>query len=331
MRIILLSGGSGRRLWPISNDFRAKQFLKVLDDGRDGLESMIQRVWGQLKAVGLQESALIAAGLPHVEVIRSQLGESAKVVIEPECRDTYPAISLAAAYLFSVEEAARNEVVAVMPVDLFMEDIFYQHVTGLENVLEKSGAELALVGVPPASPSEKYGYIVPASHQESNSFIRVGHFREKPPADLAQALISQGSLWNSGVFAFRLGYILSRLEEGGLPTDYGQLTKEYARLPKNSFDYEVIEKAGSIAAISYQGKWKDLGTWNTLTEEIASPVIGKGIVSKDSLHTHLINELDIPLVVLGVSNVVVVASQDGILVADKEESPKVKDLANQIY
>jgi mannose-1-phosphate guanylyltransferase len=328
VRIILISVGSGKRLWPISNYFRAKQFLKVLDNGNNGLESMIQRVWGQLKTAGLDDSALIAAGKSHADIIQSQLGESVKLVIEPECRDTYPAIALAAAYLFSVEKLERDEIVAVLPVDLFVEAPFFQRVAELENVLGETGADLALVGVTPASPSEKYGYIVPVPCQEVYSVVKVSHFKEKPSKDTARDLIVRSALWNCGVFAFRLGYIISKLEEDGLPTSYLQLENAYDKMPRNSFDYEVVEKAKSVVAISYQGKWKDLGTWNDLTEEMAAPVIGNGFISKDSLQVHIINELDIPLVVLGLSNVVAAASPDGILVADKNESHKVKELVD---
>lgn len=289
---------------------------------------MIQRVWGQLKAAGWGDLALVAAGKSHVDIIQNQLGESVKLVIEPECRDTYPAIALAAAYLFSVEKLEKNEIVAVLPVDLFVEKFFFQRVAELENVLRKTGADLALVGVTPASPSEKYGYIVPVPCQEADSVMKVSHFKEKPPEDTARDLMLRHALWNCGVFAFKLGYILSRLEEDGLSTDYLQLKNEYVKMPQSSFDCEVVEKAQSIVAIRYQGKWKDLGTWDDLTEEMAAPVIGNGFAGKDSLQVHIINELDIPLVVLGLSNVVAAASPDGILVADKDESHKVKELVD---
>lgn len=328
MRLILLSGGSGKRLWPLSNDARSKQFLKVLENVNGEHESMVQRVWGQLKAVGLADSAVIATSKSQVDMIQSQLGEAVGIVVEPERRDTYPAIALAAAYLFSVERVSPNEVVAVLPVDSFVEDRFFQRVQELENVLIETGADLALVGVTPTYPSEKYGYIVPELKQDSHPFVKVGHFREKPTEGQACELIAQQALWNCGVFAFKLGYVISKLEEIGLPTDYLELKNEYATLPKISFDYEVVEKAKNVVAIRYGGEWKDLGTWNTLTEEISTPIIGNGVLSEDCLGTHIINELDIPIIVLGLSNVVVAASPDGILVADKKASPRMKDLIN---
>jgi len=328
MRLILLSGGSGKRLWPLSNDARSKQFLQVLENENGERESMVQRVWGQLKAVGLEDSAVVATSRSQVDMLQNQLGDSVKMVVEPERRDTYPAIALAAAYLSSVEHVDPNEVIAVLPVDSFVEDRFFKRVKELENVLKTSEADLALVGVVPTYPSGKYGYIVPETKQEGHSFMTVDHFQEKPTEEQARELIAQQALWNCGVFAFKLGYILSRLKEIDLPTDYLKLINKYASLPKISFDYEVVEKARDIVALRYDGAWKDLGTWNTLTEEIASPISGNGILSKDCVETHLINELDIPIVVLGLSNVVIAASPDGILVTDKQASPRIKELIN---
>ena len=329
MKLILLSGGSGKRLWPLSNDARSKQFLKVLENQNGDSESMVQRVWGQLKAVGLEDSAVVATSKSQVDMLQNQLGDSIKMVVEPERRDTYPAIALAAAYLSSIEHVKRDEVVAVLPVDSFVDDHFFERVKELEDVLTTSESDLALVGVTPTYPSEKYGYIVPESDQGGHTLVKVSHFREKPEEEQARKLIAQQALWNCGVFAFNLGYILSKLEELDLPTDYLKLINKYDSLPKISFDYEVVEKATDIVALRYDGDWKDLGTWNTLTEEIATPISGNGILSEDCEETHLINELDIPIVVLGLSNVVVAASPDGILVTDKNSSPRVKELIKE--
>ena len=330
MRLVLLSGGSGKRLWPLSNDARSKQFLKVLDGGQGNRVSMVQRVWGQLGQSGLADRAVIATSKSQIDMIQSQLGTEVPVIIEPVRRDTFPAIALAAAYLHSVEKASSEEVVGVLPVDPFVEDRFFRRVLDLEEALRASGAELALIGVQPTYPSAKYGYIVPEAEAsaEGRSYVKVSHFREKPSEEAAAGLIEQHALWNCGVFAFRLGHLIGLLEAKGLPTEYDALLKQYGLLPKISFDYEVVEKTNHIVALPYDGDWKDLGTWNTLTEEMASPLIGKGVISDDSANTHLINELDIPVAVLGLSNVVVAASPDGILVTEKEASPRVKELVD---
>ncbi|MFX3660517.1 MAG: sugar phosphate nucleotidyltransferase, partial [Ectobacillus sp.] len=327
MKLVLLSGGSGKRLWPLSNDARSKQFLKVLENKNGELQSMVQRVWEQLGNVGLADSAVIATSKSQVDMIQSQLGQDVPIIIEPMRRDTFPAIALASVYLYSVEGIRLDEVVAVLPVDPYVEDRFFHRVKDLEETVLASGADLALIGVEPTYPSAKYGYIVPASKSSDSGYLRVSHFTEKPTEEKAAELIKQGALWNCGVFAFKLDYMISLLKEKGLPIQYEELLKQYERLPKISFDYEVVEKTKHIVVLPYDGYWKDLGTWNTLTEEMATEQIGKGIIA-DSENTHLINELDIPVTVLGVSNAIVAVSPDGILVADKEKSPKIKELVN---
>ncbi|RXZ01587.1 sugar phosphate nucleotidyltransferase [Fictibacillus sp. S7] len=325
MKLVLLSGGSGKRLWPLSNDARSKQFLKVLNSRGNENESMIQRVWSQLEAVHLSESSLIATNGSQVDMIQNQIGPDVPLIVEPARRDTFPAVALAATYLFSVLGSNLNEVVAILPVDPFVDREFFQRVKDLELLLRQSEANLALLGIKPTYPSEKYGYMVPELG-ENNSWIRIHSFYEKPKKQLAETLIEKKALWNSGVFAFKLGYLLSLLEEKGFPIEYHDLLKEYGNLPKISFDYEVVEQEEQIAALSYDGYWKDLGTWNTLTEEMGIQKIGKGILHHDCDNTHLINELDIPVTVVGVNDVIVAASPDGILVADKKQSPHIKDL-----
>lgn len=329
MKLILLSGGSGKRLWPLSNDARSKQFLKVLEGNNHNLESMVQRVWGQLDNVDLQDSTVIATSKSQVDMIYSQLGYQVPLIIEPSRRDTFSAIALASSYLYSIENVGLSEVVAVLPVDPYVEDRFFDRVKDLEEVLKASGSNLALVGVEPTIPSSKYGYIVPEKDESKKVYKEVNSFTEKPDAVKAQELIKQGALWNCGVFAFKLGFLISILEEKGLPTSYDTLLEQYSALPKISFDYEVVEKTDNIVVIPYDGYWKDLGTWNTLTEEMAAEQIGRGIICEESSNTHLINELDIPVTILGISNAVVAISPDGILVSDKAKSPKIKELVGE--
>lgn len=328
MKLILLSGGSGKRLWPLSNESRSKQFLKVLKGPGGELESMVQRVWRQLREAGLSKDAYLATGRGQMDLIQSQLGPGVPVIAEPERRDTFPAIALAAAYLYSIEGVSLQEVVTVLPVDPFVEQAFFGALRSLETALLHSGADLALMGVRPDHPSEKFGYIVPEDGPavEPCGCRAVSRFAEKPAEEQAARLIREGALWNCGVFAFKLNTMIERLIAMGLPIQYEEMLKRYPSLPKISFDYEVVEKAGKLAVVPYEGLWKDLGTWNTLTEEVEEPVIGNGMLSSDSRNTHLINELDIPVAVLGVSNVIVSVSPDGILVADKETSVKVKEL-----
>lgn len=330
MKIVLLSGGSGKRLWPLSNDARSKQFLRVLDGEAGKKESMVQRVWRQLDSVGLQQDTCIATGKSQVEMITSQLGNQVPIIVEPQRRDTFPAIALAATYLYSINGVSLNEVVAVLPVDPYVENDFFGKIKELEQAVTESEADLALIGIRPTYPSEKYGYIVPQFEDnmvsEKKPYFRVSHFKEKPREEEAIGLLEDGALWNGGVFAFKLNYMIDLLMKYGLPIQYEEMQKQYEKMPKISFDYEVAEHAKHIVALPYEGYWKDLGTWNTLTEEMSGQIVGQGLICEQSVNTHVINELDIPVTVLSLSDVVVAASPDGILVSDKASSQRLKDL-----
>lgn len=328
MKLILLSGGSGKRLWPLSNDSRSKQFLKILEDSNGQLQSMVQKVWKQLGSVGLTEDTIIATSKAQVDMIQSQLNIQNKLVIEPSRRDTFAAIALACSFLHTVQSVDQEEVVVVLPVDPFVEDEFFERIKNLEDVININESNLALIGVKPTYPSSKYGYIVPVEDNNKSDYLKVLNFFEKPSEIKAKDLIEKGSLWNCGVFAFKMRYLLEILQDKGYSTNYYGLLEQYNELPKISFDYEVVEKTNNIVVLPYQGYWKDLGTWNTLTEEMKERHIGKGIISEDSENTHLINELDIPITILGLSNIVVAASPDGILVTDKTASPRIKELIN---
>jgi mannose-1-phosphate guanylyltransferase len=327
MKIILLSGGSGKRLWPLSSDARSKQFLKILKNDDGQYESMLQRVWRQLHGAGLSSDVHIVASSSHIEIIKQQLGDNIAVIVEPERRDTFPAIALSCLHLRDQLSVPDDEVICVLPVDPFVEESYFRKITELERVLNIASADLALMGTQPTYPSAKYGYIIPRSMMnEKNDYLPVGAFHEKPSEEEAEKLIAANALWNCGVFAFRLSYIRQVIGQYNLPASYGELYQTYGQLEKVSFDIAVVERATSVVSIIYNGYWKDLGTWNTLTEEIGEKVFGNGILSEDSVNTHIVNELNIPVFVLNVPNVVVAAGHEGILVTDKLASPRLKEL-----
>ncbi|KRF18683.1 sugar phosphate nucleotidyltransferase [Paenibacillus sp. Soil787] len=326
MKLILLSGGSGKRLWPLSNESRSKQFLKVLRNQNLQMESMMQRVWSQLKSADLTGSVYVATSKSQSEIIQSQLDSSIRLIVEPERRDTFPAIALACTYLHSVVKTDANETVCILPVDPYVENQFFSVLKELETMQALSDCEILLIGVKPDHPSEKYGYIVPDEGSSKGPCMRVNRFIEKPGKHRAQMLMEENALWNCGIFAFKLGYMVSLLQHRGIPVQYEKLRSAYSTLPKTSFDYEIVEKTSKLAVYPYNGSWKDLGSWETLTEELDTSVLGKGTLSESCRNTHVINELDIPIKVIGLSNIVVAASPDGILVADKSASTKIKEL-----
>lgn len=325
MKIILLSGGSGKRLWPLSNDIRSKQFLKLLKNESGESESMVQRVYRQIKKTGIDAEILVATGENQRESIKSQLGNAVDIVLEPERRDTFPAIMLASSYIFFKNQMNYDEVVVIIPVDPYADMSYFEALKNIEEKIAYGKSNIALMGIKPTYPSAKYGYLIP---DEKKEFVH--SFHEKPDEKIAEELISDGALWNGGVFAFKVGYIMNKLSDYIGFQNYDDVHNQFSLLPKTSFDYEVVEKEESIAMVEYTGIWKDLGTWNTLTEVMESNTLGKVVTGKGCQNTHVINELNVPITVLGMKDVVIAASPDGIVVSDKHASSYLKDFVGGI-
>ena len=325
MNIILLSGGSGQRLWPLSNEIRSKQFIKIFHTENGGLESMVQRVYRQIREADPSAKITIATSKAQISSIYNQLGEDVGISMEPCRRDTFPAIALAAAYLKDVQGVKEEEPVIVCPVDPYVEKDYFEALQKLEERTAHSSARLVLMGMEPTYPSEKYGYIIPKS---SDDISPVAMFKEKPDKERAAEYIRQGALWNGGVFAFRLSYVLEKAHELIDFAGYQDLLEKYDTLQKISFDYAVVEKEREIEVMRFAGTWKDLGTWNTLTEAMDSESVGKAVFNETCRNVHVVNELDMPVLCMGLKDMVVAASPEGILVSDKEQSSYIKPYVN---
>ena len=250
MNIVLLSGGSGKRLWPLSNDIRSKQFIKLFKKADGTYESMVQRVYRQIKTVDTDATVTIATAKTQVSAIRNQLGDDVGISVEPCRRDTFPAIALATAYLADVQGVSREESVVVCPVDPYVNDDYFAALKKLSAQADKGEANLVLMGIEPTYPSEKYGYIIPET-AATTAMVRT--FKEKPDVETAKAYIAQGALWNGGVFAYKLGYVLDIAHRLIDFTDYQDLFSKYETLTKISFDYAVVEKEKSIQVQRFAG------------------------------------------------------------------------------
>lgn len=329
MYIVLLSGGSGKRLWPLSNDLRSKQYIRITRDEENTQDcSMLQRVWKQIEVAGISKKSIITASQGQVDIIRSQLG-SVDIAVEPARRDTFPAVALSCCYLKDCIEADEDECVCFLPVDPYTESTYFETLQKLESVLRHTDADVALMGIVPTEPSEKYGYIVPEKAEcvyDGSICYKVKEFQEKPSEEKAVQLISEKAFWNAGVFCLKIKTILNIVEECGVDPFYDNLYKNYSKLPKISFDYQVLEKSNNLYVVPFQGMWKDLGTWDVLSDQMNTHFLGNCICDENCENTHVINELDIPTVVVGAKNLMVVASFDGILVADKQKTNEVKSI-----
>lgn len=327
MNIVLLSGGSGKRLWPLSNDIRSKQFIKIFKTEDGEYESMVQRVYRQIRAVDSDATVTIATSKKQVSAINNQLGDGVGISVEPCRRDTFPAIALATAYLHDVQGIPENEAVVVCPVDPYVEREYFEALKELGRLASEGVANLTLMGIEPTYPSEKYGYIIPES---GDAVSRVSTFKEKPDASTAKEYIAKGALWNGGVFAYKISYLLEKAHELIDFTDYNDLYAKYDTLEKISFDYAVVEKEKSIAVMRFSGEWKDLGTWNTLTEAMEEAVVGDAALNDTCENVNVINDLSIPILCMGLKNAVVAASPEGILVSDKEQSSYIKPYVDKL-
>ena len=331
MQLVLLSGGSGKRLWPLSNNARSKQFLPLLEKEDGTMESMVQRVVRQVREAHLTDDITLATNASQLDIIINQLGDSVSVVTEPERRDTFPAIALASGYLKLKKGCPDDEVVVIMPCDPFTEAGYFETIGRMVRCVEADVAELVLMGITPTYPSEKYGYVVPVTDNlMAEGSMAVSKFTEKPNVERAKELLGMGALWNGGVFAFRLGYMMEIAQRYVKADSFEEMRSRYSEFPKISFDYEVAEKADSVAVLPYSGQWKDLGTWNTLTDELHHHIIGNAVMGPRCTNTHVINELQYPIYVDGMEDPVIAASPDGIIVCRKKYTEDIKKAVDHL-
>ena len=308
-------------MWPLSNSIRSKQFIKLFKNEKGEYESMVQRVYHQIKEVDANTEIMVATSKSQVSAIRNQLGNQVSVCIEPCRRDTFPAIALAAAKLHYEKRVGREEAVVVCPVDPYVDNSYYEAVKRLAELVTKGDANLTLMGIEPVYPSEKYGYIIP---EQNAQVSMVKSFKEKPTVEVAQHYLDQGALWNAGVFAFKLGYLIDKAHELIDFIDYRDLLEKYETATKISFDYAVVEKEDKIQVMRYAGDWRDVGTWNMMAEVMSDKTKGNVILDDTCEETNVVNELDIPILCMGCKDMVIAASSDGILIADKEQSSYMK-------
>lgn len=326
--VVLLSGGSGKRLWPLSGSTRSKQYIRFLADEQSGERcSMVQRVWKQLVQSGMAKHCVVCAGVQQEEILRRQLG-NIDIALEPEGRDTFPAVVLSCAYLKSRKAASDSDTVCFMPVDPYTRSSYYKTLRRMPGILSKSGAEIVLMGIRPKFASGSYGYILPGKRSEG--FFSVDSFCEKPGMSEAKRLIGLGALWNGGVFCLRIGTARRLLAERGLPFDYEGLCRRYSDLPQISFDHAVVETCSNLAGVEFRGMWKDIGTWNAAAKILHDAVRTNCVESVACRDLYAVNETNVPLVAIGVKNLVVAVSRDGILVADADTDLHLKQAVSRL-
>ena len=288
---------------------------------------MVQRVYRQIKIIDKEAKITIATSKSQVSSIVNQLGDKVGLSVEPSRRDTFPAIALAVAYMHDVLRVSSEDSVSVCPADHYVEPEYYRVAERLSQQALKGEADLVLMGIKPTYPSDKYGYIIPNGIGEVDW---VEQFKEKPDEETAKGYIARGALWNAGVFAFKLKYVLNTAERLFGTSEYSELLTKYNELTKISFDYAVVEKTEKIQVIRYSGEWRDIGSWSMLSQTMTDETVGKVITDANCENSHVINDLDIPILCMGLKDITVAASPDGILIADNQGADRIKSYVEKI-
>ena len=330
MHIVVLAGGNGKRLWPISNATKPKQYIEFLNSEENSNKkcSMIQYIWKQLEDANLAKNSIICTAENQVEILQKQI-EGATIVAEPCARGTFSAVALSSAFLKSKRNVSEDETICVIPADTFTQASYFEILKTLPDVLEHSNADVVIMGIKPNCPSSKYGYIVPK--EQKDEYIKVDYFIEKPDEKTAKRLITQNALWNCGVFCMKMNTIFKYCQKYDIFSDYDEMFKEYSKFPKISFDCEVLEnRKDNLSAVVFNGNWSDLGTWDSIVSNDLMKPQENVIMDKSCYNTHVINELDIPVITMGAKNMIVVTTKEGILIADKSEYENIKDVMDHL-
>lgn len=342
---VVLAGGSGTRLWPLSRKNFPKQFLRL-----QGEASLLQQT--MQRAVTLPHAkTLVVSNEAHYFLCQEQLQAFAPQItylLEPCPRNTAPAIASAAHYISMI--AGPEAIMFILPSDHWIADDKAWHTAMLEGA-EFAENEKALItfGIQPAGPKTGYGYIE-AAHVLTGNVSAVQSFREKPDATTAEEFIAQGNYyWNSGMFVCRAGTYLNELQQHAPDIfnhsqqavikahhhhDYLRLDEEsFALCRDDSIDYAVMEKTNKAAVIPVNMQWSDLGCWTSVAEanqldENGNALHGK-VIAKDSRNC-LISSEDTLVTTLGIQDQIIVVTADAVLVADKRYSQQVKEIVNSL-
>jgi mannose-1-phosphate guanylyltransferase len=337
---VVLSGGSGTRLWPLSTPTRPKQFL-ALTGSLTMFQLTVMRASNRL----LFEAPIIVASAAHADLILMQLAEigvvDATLVLEPCARNTAPAIALAAL-------AAREpeSLLLVMPSDHAILDLqaFHNAATTAKRLAEDDW--LVTFGIEPMGPETGYGYIA-AGQPLKHGGLSVTRFVEKPARDAAEAMLAKGShYWNGGIFLFRAGSFLDEMQmhapeileavlkamdgagrEGPLVHPNAEA---FAASPSDSIDYAVMEKAARVATVPVDMGWSDVGSWDALCEIGEAQPCGNvlaGNVRHIEAQRNLIRSDGIRISAIGVEDLIIVAAGNEVLIVPRGQSQKVKSFA----
>jgi mannose-1-phosphate guanylyltransferase/mannose-6-phosphate isomerase len=341
----IICGGSGTRLWPLSRETRPKQFFELM-----GGLSTFQQVLQRVSDPAVFARPIVVTNSEFRFTVADQIqscGCQADILLEPMARDSGPAISVAAEFASRRDPQAT---VLVLAADHLVRDGEGFRAACIEALQAASAGRIVTFGVRPSTPATSYGYIKPGSALDGSQAFAVEKFVEKPDAHTAARYVGDGYLWNSGNFLFRADVLLDEIERfepamrsvakesvDGLISDldFQRLPERmFAQAPKKSIDYAVMEHTSKAAVLPVDFGWSDIGSWASLWQELDRDAAGNAIdgpaVLLDTRNSLVRSEETILTTVVGLEDIIVVATSDAVLVVPKSHSEKVKDLVQAL-
>lgn len=300
MKIVLLSGGQGKRLWPVSLDKKPKQFISFFDEGT----SMLKSTFNKVSSIFGASNVFVATHKDFKKEVRKEIKNFDNIILENETIGTFGAIVNLSIYLKYKCSCDDNEIVAVVPIDHDIDEFFYNILKNAEERLNESNNSICLIGIKPTYPSTSYGYII---HKDG----KVLSFKEKPDKQTAIKYIKKCALWNSGIVVFRLKRIIDISKKYIDYNSYEEFQNKYNFLPHISFDYEVLEKENDLLIVESEIAWSDIGLWENLAPKISK---------SDKYNTNIINYENKKIINDGVENIILINTKDGIRII-----PKIND------
>lgn len=340
---VILCGGSGVRLWPLSNPTRSKPFIPLVEG-----QSTFAQTLARLAAVEGAAAPIVVAGPAHVASILAEFaaaGIEGVLIVEPVGRDSAPAMAAAAHY---IQDRGPGAVALFLAADHHIPDPAAYAITVAIAADRAAAGAIVTLGIRPTEPSTAYGYIAPGAPFDDGAY-RVEGFAEKPDEATARAYLAQGRLWNGGMFIVRPDVLISELEahapaisgaaraaldQAVIQDGVVRLGEAFAEAPKISIDYAVMEHTALAAVVPAEFAWSDLGAWDAVlavsTRDAAGNSAEGPVVLAGAENCLVRAEGGVKVVAVGVRNLAIVAGPDGVMVCDLDALDQIKDAVGRL-